>query len=363
MRKIFAILLLSVLLSCNNKNGSIADRFKTIQPLTHKVFEVQNGENELMDPYNLAVVGNTVTLLNSRAPKIFTTIDISTGRVIKQWGDKGQGPNEFLGRIDMKSNYSETGLNIWDSGSSKLYFFLNSDLESGLINFQNISVNINDDRLNRYDSVIQLDTFVFFASGGNNDKQFTLFDTKRNMVKEIGDYPPEDKTDIDKSFPPIFRKQAYNGRLRYNSSIKKLVYISIASEMFEIYNFDGADVEFAMGNYSTIPKYKEDSSGGVIRVMTELATNGKGINDGITVSDKNIFILYKDYKRLGIEQEVDTDKPADIVLVFDWNGKPVKKYELDCPVMKIDYDKARNRLWAVHYNEDTLDPEIIYFEL
>ena len=239
MKKIFLALSLSVtLLSCNNKNGSITDRFKTTQLLTHKVFDVQNAETELLNPIAIAISGNTMTTRNSMTPDVFTTIDIATGRIIKHWGTRGQGPNEFLGRTDINSNYLEAGINIWDVSLSKLYFFSTSDLESGLINFQNIPVNIKDDILSRYDSVIQLDTFIFFASGGNSDKLFTLFDTKNNMVKEIGDYPPEDRTEIDKSLPPILRKTAYNGSLKYNSSFKKLVYVSIASEMFEIYNFE-----------------------------------------------------------------------------------------------------------------------------
>ena len=339
----------------NNKNDSTVDSFKTNQLLTHKVFDVQNGTNELMDPYNFAVAGNTVTLLNFRAPKNFTTIDASTGKVIKQWGERGQGPDEFLRVMDIYN--TGTRLNIWDNAKSKLYFCSESDLESDSVYFQNIPTGIEGNRY-RYNSVIQLDTVVFFAVGGDGNKLFTLFNTKNNEVKEIGDFPPED---ANNHISPVFRKSAYNGRIRYNSSLKKLVYISIASEMFEIYNFDGADVEFAMGNYSTIPQYKEVVEGNTRRLSIS-GINGKGNNYGIAVSDKNIFILYQDYKRAGIEQETDT-KPADIVLVFDWNGKPIKKYELDCLVMKIDYDKVRNRLWAIHNNEDTLDPEIIYFEL
>ena len=361
MRKVFVILLLPVIWACNSKkNDSIVDSFKTIQSLTHKVFEVQNG-SELMDPYNLVVVGNTVNLLNGRAPKYFTTIDITTGRVIKQWGDRGQGPNEFLRIMDIYSNYLETGLNIWDNATSKLYFCSDSNLESDYVYFQNIPINIEEGML-RYNSVIQIDTFIFFAVGGNNDKLFTLFDTKRNGVKEIGDFPPEDKNEI-KDLPPIFRKTAYNGRIRYNGSLKKLVYVSITSEMFEIYNFDGADVKLAMGNYSTVPKYEEIARGDTKGVRTS-TINGKGNNRAVTVSDENIFILYQDYKRLGMESEDDHKEYADMVLVFDWNGKPIEIYELDCLVQSIAYDKTTNRLWAVNYNPDNdWDPEIIYFEL
>ncbi|MDR2909861.1 MAG: TolB-like 6-bladed beta-propeller domain-containing protein [Bacteroidales bacterium] len=361
MRKIFVTSLLFIFWACNNnKNISIVDSFTTKQALTHKVFEVQNGANELLNPYSIAVSGNTMTTHNFRTPNIFTTIDIATGRIIKHWGTMGQGPNEFLGRIDMYNNYLGTGLNIWDDYTRKLYFFSNSNLEHDSIYFQNIAINIKDDELNIYDSVIQLDTFVFFASGGNNDKLFTLFDTKNNETKGLGDFPPEDKTEI-KDLPPLFKKMAYNGRVRYNSSLKKLVYVSIASEMFEIYNFDGSGVELSKGNYSTIPEYKEVvRENGNRRGVVTAIINGRGNNMAVTVSDENIFILYQDYERLGMESEMDYKLYADIVLVFDWNGEPVKIYELDSYVSSITYDKTRNRLWAVHNNPD---PEIIYFEL
>jgi len=360
MKKIFVILSLSViLLACNNKkNGSIVDSFKTKQMLAHKVFEVQNGANELLNPYAIAISGNTMTTHNLMTPDVFTTIDIATGRIIKHWGTRGQGPNEFSGRVDMNSNYSETGLNVWNITLSKLYFFSTSDLESGLINFQNIPVKIEDDIMDRYNSVIQLDTFLFFASGGNHDKLFALFDTKNSTVKEIGDFPPED--DENKDLLSIYRKMAYNGRLKYNNSLKKLVYVSIASEMFEIYNFNGSDVEFAMGNYSTVPKYGEVNVGNARTVVTDTETNGKGRNIGVTSSDENIFILYQDYRKMEIGKGSPSGSIADIILVFDWDGKPVKKYELDCIVKSINYDKARNRLWAIH---DNPDPEVIYFEL
>ncbi|MDR2909949.1 MAG: TolB-like 6-bladed beta-propeller domain-containing protein [Bacteroidales bacterium] len=359
MRKIFATFLLLVLFSCsNNKNISIVDSFKTTQSLTHKVFEVQNGANELLNPYSMAVSGNTLTTWSTNMPNVFTTIDIATGKIIKHWGTRGQGPDEFQGRIDM-NNHAEKGLNVWDVNKRKFYFFSNSNLESDSTFFQNVPLNMAEGMLDRYNSVIQLDTFVFFASGGNNEKLFTLIDTKNNTVKDVGDFPPEDTNEI-KDLPPFFRKMAYNGRLKYNSTLRKLVYVSIASEMFEIYNFDGSGVELSAGNYSTIPKYKKVvREGGYSSVATELI-NGKGINIGVTASDDNIFMLYQDFERSGMKEETD-NKLADMVLVFDWDGNPVKIYELDSFVKTaITYDKGRNRLWAIR---DNPDPEIIYFEL
>jgi len=350
--------LLSAFWACNNKKyDSIVDSFKSKQLLSHKVFDVENSENELLNPSSIAISGNTMTTLNIRTPDVFTTIDIASGKIIKHWGTIGQGPNEFITAGDIFNNYLETGINIWDRGANKLYFSSNSDLESSSINFQEIHTGLNfGDRVRSY-SAVQLDSSLFFALEGNNNKRFTLVD-KNNTRKEIGDFPPEDENIHLSVFQ---RNLAYNGRIRYNNSQKKLVYVSIASEMFEVYNFDGANVKLAMGNYSTIPKYRENVlQGGASRIVNEFVTNGKGRNISVTASDENIFILYQDYRKTETEEDRQLKNLANMVLVFDWNVKPVKIYELDSFVKTITYDKERNRLWAIH---DNPNPQIIYFNL
>ena len=137
------------------------------------------------------------------------------------------------------------------------------------------------------------------------------------------------------------------------------------SEMFEIYNVNGTNVELAMGNYTTVPKYSDaTNSRGLRGAIVDVLGNGKGRNRVVTVSDKNVFILYQDFKRLRIVSPTDPKiMYADMLLVFDWDGRPVKIYELDSFVMNLDYDKTTNRLWTIRHNPDNWDPEIIYFEL
>ena len=106
-----------------------------------------------------------------------------------------------------------------------------------------IGLNIGD-RVRSY-AAVQIDTFLFFAMEGNLNKRFTLVDAKNNIRKEIGDFPAKDE---NTHLTVEYRNLAYNGRIRYNHSQKKLVYVSIASEMFEIYKVNGSDVELAMGN-------------------------------------------------------------------------------------------------------------------
>jgi len=366
MNKIFIILSLSVLWACSNqKEVSIVDSFKTTQPLVHKVLEIENVANELLDPYSLAVSGNIINVCNPRSPKIFATIDIAKKRVIKHWGTMGQGPNEFMGLIDMYNNYSETGLNIWHGWTQELYFFSQSNLESDSTYYQIIPTGLSKTNAEipkksefAY-TLVQLDTLLFFTTGGSNNTLFTLFDLKNNESKGVGAFPAKD--DINSQMPAWQRKIAYNGRIRYNSSLKKLIYMAWDCEMFEIYNVNGTNVELAMGNYTTIPRYRNDSknSGGT-DIFVEFLGNGKGRNRRLAISDENIFILYQDYEKAGIFKPTDYNNRANMVLVFDWDGNPVKLYMLDCFVEWVDYDKSTNRLYAVSNNPY---PAIVYFEL
>ena len=366
MKKIFIILSLSVLWACSNqKEVSIVDSFKTTQPLVHKVLEIENVANELLDPYSLAVSGNIINVYNPRSPKIFTTIDIAKKRVIKHWGTTGQGPNEFIGMVDMYNNYSETGLNIWHGWTQELYFFSQSNLESDSTYYQIIPTGLskanteNPGESGFTYALIQLDTLLFFTTGGSYNTLFTLFDLKNNESKGVGAFPAKD--DINSQMPAWQRKIAYNGRIRYNSSLKKLIYMAWDCEMFEIYNVNGTNVELAMGNYTTIPRYRNDSknSGGT-DIFVEFLGNGKGRNRRLAISDENIFILYQDYEKSGMFKPTDYNRRANMVLVFDWDGNPVKLYMLDCFVEWVDYDKSTNRLYAVSNNPY---PAIVYFEL
>ena len=361
MKKIFILTSLFIFLACiNKKNVSIVELFETSQLINHQVFDI-HGVEELLNPVSISTFTNNLIIRNSKTPQLFTIIDIESKRIIKHCGNSGQGPGEFLGVMDFYNNYLETGINIWDARLLRLSFYPYSDLmRDSIISCQNIVIGINDNEkfFDTTPTVMQIDSSLFFTLGGHTNKLFTLLDTKNNIRKEIGDYPPED---LNTQIHFMLKRLAYNGKIRYNKSLKKLVYISLASEMFEIYDINDSNCELVMGNYSTTPKYGEDiQANGGRSVKFDLLNNGNGENMELTISDENIYILYQTYNKEKIEKERRLQGTGDLVLVFDWNGNPIKSYTLDCFVKTIHYDKVRNRLFAIH---DNPDPEIIYFEL
>jgi hypothetical protein len=78
---------------------------------------------------------------------------------------------------------------------------------------------------------------------------------------------------------------------------------------------------------------------------------------GLSISDKYIYALYSLKDK---DASVQDKFRGNTIFVFDWEGKPIKKFVMDCDVKAIEVSDDEKRIYAIF---DNPDPEIIYFEL
>lgn len=81
-----------------------------------------------------------------------------------------------------------------------------------------------------------------------------------------------------------------------------------------------------------------------------------------TVSDKSIYTLYSGKEYANGRDAYFNANLVDIVYVFDWNGKPLKKYHLDKKVRTISIDEKNNVLYASTYDESAT-PYLVKYDL
>ena len=358
MKKVITVIFLIIFLSaCMHKeSGSIVSLFENSKQLSHHVLKFQDSSDNLLSPAALEIYNDLLIVLDVRAPRLFSAIDLKSGKLIKSWGNVGQGPGELVGVLDFYANYSNIGINAWDPILKKLNFCSYDSLQdSSNPQFENLFGNIkNPDLIEMfYPNVLQLSESTFLALGNNKENRFSLLDISANSIKDVGDYPQQDtRTEVI----PMFRNQAYNGMIRFNDRVKKVVYMSRHSEMFEIFNVAAGKFELAYGSYTTIPEYEQSED---MSVSIDEYPNRIGRNVALSTSEEKIFILYQEYKEKDMGNHLLNDA-ADIVLTFDWNGNPLQLYRLDVGVNHIRFDEKSNRLYAICNNPE---PEIIYFDL
>ena len=368
-KNIFLLLLILSFFSCKKREiNTITNLFSSSEILFHKNLDIQDDLDMILTPSALIFENNSLITHNNRSNLIFSLIDLETNKVRKSWGRKGQGPGEIIGILDFYKNYNNTGINAWDAMMQRLNFY---SFENILINDIILPEDLFKDtkgikgqsfREQFFPNVLQINESVFLAFGSNEKKRFTLIDIKNGEKIGVVDYPKQDVTDI----PLIFKNQAYNGLIRYNKQQNRVAYISFESEMFEIFSLDNSDLILKYGNYTTIPKYTFQDKGMGPNISLEKFSNGYGCYIALSVTDDKIFILYQQYDKEYLDEKSEKyiekffSRSANKILVFDWDGKPLKLYELDCVVEGIEFDKNKNRLYAI---KSEFDPEIIYFDL
>ena len=361
MKKLFIFSLL-LLVSCKEKQiDSVLDYFNTTQLLKHQVLSISNDYDYLLNPEGILVVNDLLVLYEYQTFKFFV-IDPVQKKVLKSWGAQGDGPGEIIGIMDFYNHYAGNGMNAWDTMLRRLYHCSYECLkDSAEAKFQDIIGNTANKRLfdKFFPNVFQMNDSLFLCLGGGGNKRFELIDTNNNQSYETGEYPlMEQETNVMQGI----RDMAYNGLIRFNPHDNKVAFLSLESEMFEIFEVKESGLELVYGNYTTIPQYQQASTGGGITAKLADPAGFKGRNYRISTNEEYIILLYA--KKTPDEDASSrrfSPNSANDLLVFDWKGKPIAHYQLDCTVNSIAVTPDSKRIYGI--NADGEEPEIVFFDL
>lgn len=147
----------------------------------------------------------------------------------------------------------------------------------------------------------------------------------------------------------------------------------VVGDIFEILEYKNGNLSVIKGYYREMPKYFCKDSTITQNTIFPTAANAPHITD--TTKKAKDYIFSREHRR-GLQSECGTKKylyllhskatlgeaiySTNTLLVFDWNGKPVKKYEMDIPVRGI-FTNDDKILYAVA--EKNGKPLIVTFTL
>jgi len=351
--KHYYVLLLFIVISCigcDKNKEHITDYFsESSEKLNHKVFHFSNSE-EILNPVGLMTYDSLLFVQNLRSPQFFSLININQEKLIRHFGNSGEGPGEFLINIQIDKVKSKQCINAPEATLKRMYQY---SIDS-LLKIKNVKPkNIFQQSPNKaaqlfFHGIQQINDSIFIGMGGYTGKRFTIFNRYNNKYTYFGDFPDKSEVSLD------FKGSAYQGAIKYNEYSQKLVFISNTSEMLEFYDCKNDRMNLLKGYYTSIPVYKFVEEGGTRHIASFCP--GKHFMS-LTYTKNYVYILY-------VQKEDDASIfekcKGDCILVFDWKGKPIKKYQLDCEVKTIEINEDGSRIYAIRNNPD---PEIIYFNI
>lgn len=328
------------LAGCTNEG-----KYDKVENLRHKVLDIP--EMLIGSPVDIQKDGDHLIVLDYKQDSLFHKIDWKNGRYLGMFGQKGQGPNEFI---------YPSSLNGLGDGRFSCYDVAKKELS--LIGLDEKWNKVDISRLFRYEPMITFNIVpvvdsLFIVSGETNGSMFALIDKGGEVLSLSDEYPYKDED--EKKISTKYRAMAYQGTLRVNSK-GYFAYAVTLAEQIHLYKVENRMIEklgAVIDGYGHYEPYLSRNGGYGVAHSAEYPI----CYMDLAVSDEYVYALYagrtfESHKLLAYEGEV--------VFVYDWTGKLVKTYQLDVPITQFCVDEDEGVIYAT---ASIPEPTIVSFNL
>ena len=330
-----ATCLLALLFSCSTKKEQ---EEVVIQSLKH---EVLMGDEYLIGKINdMALMNDSIpVVINVGSDKMFQVLDHSRKKVLEV-GNVGQGPDDFLLSFGLSSGMENT--------------FSANDVNRR--RFFTVHLNPEDDSWRvehhlKFDSIMHI--YIkpiannrYVATGIYDDCHLMLLDEKGTPLKGFGEWPYQDEQ--EKKVPGTTRARVYQGKLEVSPSKDKLVFAVMSGDMLYFYRIlPNGELELISKQENAYAHY--DHTNGA-----HYGTAPQHYIDASTTGD----YVYTLYSGRSLKEHELKCFQSNLIHVYDWEGKLVKKLQLDIDIKQIAVTKDNRKIYAI---ADLPDPVLVVF--
>ncbi len=329
---VFFILTIT-LITCTNKTAKInKSKINEDFPVTTKIvdFDTILCMNSIIfnnTPKQMNIVDSVLIIQQIEGDKYFLFVNLKNKSIIKSWGDKGKGPNEFI---------SISEFSLKDSCMQFMDYIKNQ------IVYVKVNEIIHQDSLKlltkSYPNNMDFRPFKIYhfnqkkiVLGGFKNNRIGVLDKDNNIIGTFCDYPFPTK------IKGIYRGATFQGMLGINETKNKFCSIIFGTDIFEIYSYkENNPQRIYISNFQTPNVRRINKS---INIMNSFNT---GIR-GLSVTPDFIFLRYY-YNKKNMETKE--------ILCFDWNGNKKVKYIF--PFQVLETTATNKFMYLITYdNENT----------
>lgn len=330
-----------LLYTCNDSEKNSPNAlFTDSVMLAECIFHIDN--NMLAQIEGLQCNDSNLIILDYHSGDSFTLFDNDSGAFVGRFGKIGQGPDEIpLGTF----GYIE-----------KSNFYISSD-ETGFIakyNIDSLSANIdyNPVRLIKYtipeaqfSRIMSVNDSVFLGAGTYNSRfQYLLFDENSNIL----DFGIEIFNTNEIGMNKYHKYLSNQGIFRKRPGKSQFVYSINYSSNIDFFEINNNKIFLIKSLRLKDPLYTAIQDNNLNRVIPD-NDNAIGYLD-ISTTDKYVYALYTDKKIK--ENNKYNDYNSNTILIFDWDGQPIKRYLLPDNVYYMAVNENLKKIYAALLNDD-----------
>lgn len=333
---ISSFLIILNLVACNNNSDKVILHenilsFSTFPEEINVTFK-ELFEYELGNPKVIQLVDSTLIIFNySKAiESFFYNYDLKSNKLSKGYLNKGRSPNESIGGTC--TGIIKNNLWVYDVTLKKIFmidktFALNDDFKS----FNSYPVKEN------FYQVALIDSNRYLVCGKNDSKyKIQEIDFSGKLLNEFGrfQYIPED-------MPLDALKDAYHSFFYLKPSGDKIALSYLYTDVLEIYNTKEPTDNIAVQGPSMVDLNFKVAKRETYNYMEKNNDIKKTFLAG-AVTDEYIYLAYSGLS-YAEKDEMDYCK---FVFVYDWEGNPVKKLNLDRRISGLAVSKDNKTIYS-----------------
>ena len=336
--KLTSYVLLFFLVACTSKEftDDPLSLFKDT-PIVLKPTVIDTDQPVLLGGYVGMIKDSVLAVYSPREDTLLILVDIHRGKVLKRIFSRGQGPEEMTElRFCPQANKDQVW--IHDPNQAKV-FRLDMEVIAAIAN-----------GTYRFEPTVRLrcanllKTGNYFVGSGSGiaDYRFRIFDSKGDSIMSCLHYQ---KPDIYSNIPDHVYANAFQGVYTVHPDNKKIAFSTNMSGSIQFFDFTPEALSLRRDLFFYDPSFKINNG---ICIMNRDAKMGFPIID----SDKDyVYTLYAGDKTLW---ETVSSLGAKHILVFDWNGKPIKRYELEKPVYSFCLNSTGDKIYGIAFDPESI---------
>jgi hypothetical protein len=243
----------------------------------------------LHDIDEIALLDSLLFVIDETEHFYFALFNINTDSLMFRFGTKGNGPGELMWPLFIECNKQN---NVFVVSALNPVGYLYYNLDSLIANPNSYTPGIlkikkRDD--NFIYTVNRLNDSLYIGKGQLQDGQFAIINKAGEIISIQEKYPVGDEVEL---YNQVELGSTYQGEITTKPESNKFAYVSIVGSILEV-----CEVKENIIGYKNL------------------------------YSTKNYFYIL--YSELGMMEMMENTFIFNTILVFDWNGKLVKKLKTD----------------------------------
>lgn len=340
LSKLSFYIIFFIFISCSSSKRDDPLSFFKEPPIVLKPTIINTDKPILLGGYIAMITDSVLAVTTPKEDTLLTLISIPKGKVIKRIIPTGKGPGEMIVlRFCAQANKDQ--LWIHDPNQEKV-------CRLNIETVANEAYQIEPIVKLRSTSLLKIDDYFVGSGSIVRDNRFQIFDSQGNLITSCLHYQKPEK---HRDMPDHVYATVFQGDYTVHPDNKKFVFSSDMSGNIHFFDFTPNSIYLNTDLFFYHPSFTNRGAHYIIDRDSKM---------GFPIIDSDKHYVYTLYAGNKTKEELLSNLTSDQILVYDWSGNPVKRYELEIPIFTFCLNGAGDKIYGVAFNPETI---IVQYDL